>query len=215
MGLLKPLRKLYIRTTDLTHGFQGEPRAKIQDFYRLWARCYDFSVRLDPAYSRELKRMVESVVKEGDVVLDIGCGTGLGTVHAAGIAAKVVGIDLSPDMTNRLRKLIHRRGIGNIEVIVGSFPESLPAEAVFDCIISSFAIVHFPVGQRRDIYDHVFRHLVDNGRAGLFTARGEIASTFETREEITNNLKSVGFGEVEIADVADIYRIVTAAKPGS
>jgi len=178
MSFWKPFRKLYIKTTDLTHGFQGELE-KIVSFYKLWAFFYDFSVKLDPAFSRELKNMIDSVVKETDVVLDIGCGTKL----------------------------------GNIEVIVGSFPESLNQEAKFDSVISSFTIAHFPVEQRGIIYQHIFSHLISNGRMGLFSAQGEIASTFETKDEIIRNCESAGFRRIEIDEVSDIYRIVKAERP--
>ena len=213
MSIWRPLRETYIRSTDLTHAFQGEPRERIQSFYRLWSFCYDFSVGLDPAYRRELKRMVNSVVNAGDIVLDIGCGTGLGTIHAARAASKVVGIDISPHMIGRLRRNAARKGIDNIEVVLGGFPAALAAKPAFDSAISSFAIVHFPAVRRREVYENVFRRLVNGGRVGLFSARGEVAAAFETRDEITGNLEAAGFQRVDVADVADIYRIVRAEKP--
>jgi len=213
MSFWKPFRKLYIKTTDFTHGFQGARQAKVLGFYKLWAFCYDFSVKLDPAYPRELKNMIDTVVKRGDTVLDVGCGTGLGTIDASKIAEKVIGIDLSPDMIDKLKKKINREKIENIEVIVGSFPESLPQEAEFDSVISSFAIAHFTGEQRKIVYNYIFNYLVSKGRLGLFSAQGEIASTFETKDEIIRNLKSVGFQKIEINNVSDIYRIVRAERP--
>ena len=62
MTLWKPFRMAYIRTTDLTHGYQGSAPPSLLHFYRLWAPIYDLTVRLDPAYLRSLKRMVELVV---------------------------------------------------------------------------------------------------------------------------------------------------------
>lgn len=213
MSIWRPLREIYIRTTDLTHAFQGEPRDRVQSFYRLWSFCYDFSVGLDPAYGRELKMMVDSVVNEGDRVLDIGCGTGLGTIHAARAASVVVGLDISPHMTSRLRSKAARKGIDNIQVVLGGFPEALASEATFDSAISSFAVVHFPAVRRREVYENIFRRLVNGGRVGLFSARGEVATAFETRDEITGNLEAAGFRGIDVADVADIYRIVRAEKP--
>jgi len=212
MSFWKPFRKLYIKTTDLTHGYQGENK-KLRNLYKLWAFGYDLSVKLDPAYPREMKKMIESVVKQRDTALDIGCGTGLGTIHASRIARKVIGIDISPEMIDKLKKKIHNKRIENIQVIAGSFPNSLHNEAKFDTIISSFAIVHFTSEQRRIIYKHIFNHLVSNGRLGLFSAQGEIASTFETKSEIIKNLKSAGLQKIEINDVSDIYRITRAEKP--
>jgi cyclopropane fatty-acyl-phospholipid synthase-like methyltransferase len=211
MSLWKPLRKLYFKTTDFTHSIQRR-RNKILGFYKCWAFCYDFTVKFDPAYLRELKKMIDSVVKQGDTVLDIGYGRGLGIIHASKIAKKVIGIDLSPNMIDKLKNKIQREKIENIELIVGSFPESLPSGIKFD-IISSFTIVHFTVEQRRSIYKHIFNHLICNGRLGLFSAQGEFASSFETKDEIVSNLKSAGFQKLEINDVSDVYRITTAEKP--
>jgi cyclopropane fatty-acyl-phospholipid synthase-like methyltransferase len=157
--------------------------------------------------------MIDSVVKQGDTVLDIGCGTGIGTIHASKIAKKVIGIDLSPNMIDKLKKKIQREKIENIELILGSFPESLSSGIKFDSVISSFTIVHFTIEQRRSIYKHIFNHLICNGRLGLFSSRGEFASTFETKDEIISNLKSAGFQKLEIDDVSDVYRITRAERP--
>jgi len=142
MNLPKYLRKLYFKTTDYTHGFQGKQKKAIA-FYKLWAFCYDFTIKLDPAYPRELRNMIYSVVKQKDIVLDIGCGTGISTIYASEIANKVIGIDMSLNMLNRLKKKISRKKIINIEVLYGSFPEALSDKLRFDSIISSFALAHF------------------------------------------------------------------------
>lgn len=64
MSICKPLRTLFMRVTDFTHGFQGKPKEKVVDFYKLWALFYDFSVKLDQAYPREMKKMIDLVVKK-------------------------------------------------------------------------------------------------------------------------------------------------------
>ncbi len=211
MGILKPLRKLYIRSTDLTHSYQGKT-AKLVSFYRLWSYIYDFSVSLDPAFRRQMKNMISMAVKPGDTTLDIGCGTGISTFYAAKIAKSVTGIDLSADMLAILRQKIHQRKTTNIEVIHGSFPQALPKGLMFDSIISSFTIVHFTPEQRKGIYKQIYDLLQDGGRLGLFSAQGEIASSFETKREIMENLALAKFKITETSDVSDIYRIVLAQK---
>lgn len=44
-SLGSPLRILYIRTTDLTHGFQGRGGEALRRFYALWAPLYDLTIR--------------------------------------------------------------------------------------------------------------------------------------------------------------------------
>ena len=58
----------------------------------------------------------------------------------------------------------------------------------------------------------MFEILEAGGKIGLFSAQGEIATTFQTKEEIKNNLSSAGFSNIIIKDVNDIYRISTAKK---
>ncbi len=212
MSFWKPFRKLYIKSTDFTHSYQGKDR-KLVGFYKAWSYCYNFSVSLDSAFGREMKTMIGLAVKPGDTTLDIGCGTGISTFYASEIADKVIGIDLSADMIRKLEQKISRRKLVNIKVITGSFPEALPESIQFDSIISSFAIVHFTLKQRESLYKQIYNLLLSGGRLGLFSAQGEIASSFETKNEIVSNLELAGFNNIEIDDVSDIYRIVTAERP--
>jgi demethylmenaquinone methyltransferase/2-methoxy-6-polyprenyl-1,4-benzoquinol methylase len=54
---------------------------------------------LESSYDR-----IASYFKEGDKVLDIGCGTGALTLRAAIAGAKVKGIDINPEMLDILKK---------------------------------------------------------------------------------------------------------------
>jgi cyclopropane fatty-acyl-phospholipid synthase-like methyltransferase len=207
--MLRALRIAYIRTTNVTHGYQGDFN-KLLSFYRLWSKIYDLSVRIDPAYVRQLKRMIDLTVRPGENILDIGCGTGLGINYASAIAGTVTGVDISRDMIARLKKKIIRKNIKNVTLINGPYPESV--DHVYDTVISSFAIVHFSKDRRPYIYKKIFENLVPGGKIGLFSAQGEIAPAFETKDEIYENLKANHFKNIMIQDVSDIYRIVTAQK---
>lgn len=57
-----------------------------------------------PRDTNTLARLVERVVRPGDVVLDLGCGDGIATIHAvASGASHVVGIDVNPDAVSTAR----------------------------------------------------------------------------------------------------------------
>jgi len=209
---MKLFRRLYIKTTDLTHGYQSEQPSKIISLYHLWASFYDISIKFDPAYCRNLKKMINAVVMPGNIILDIGCGTGLGTIYAATIAKKVIGIDPSSDMLNKLKKKVNKQKISNIDIREGFFPEAVKKSDRFKSIISSFMLAHLNKKQRPIAIKAMYNLLESDGKIGLFSAQGEIASTFQTKEEIENSLSYVGFSNIVIQDIDDIYRISTAKK---
>jgi cyclopropane fatty-acyl-phospholipid synthase-like methyltransferase len=213
MTLWKPFRIAYIKTTDLNYGYQGSVPAKLLRFYRLWAPIYDLSVCLDPAYPHSLKRMVASVVRPGDTSLAVGSGTGLGTAYAASIAARVVAIDPSKEMAARLYKKIRTGKLENVEVRQGYFPDALLPGEFFDSVISSFMLAHLKRDERACAIIAMFHCLKRGGRLGLFSAQGEIAPTFQTRNEVEEHLSAAGFAKPEVTDVSDIYRITTATRP--
>ena len=199
-------RTLYMRLAGI-----GKPSEL--GLYRWWSQVYDLSVALDPAYCRELYRMIDAVVRTGDDVLDVGCGTGLATLRAARTAKRVVGIDASSSMLDKLNRKIERTSVSNVELTLGRFPEVVASAGDFDSFISSFTVVHVPRDLRALFYQHAIEALVPGGRIGLFAARGEVLSIFETRAELAQNLRAAGFCWVEIHDVSDVYRYVTAERP--
>ena len=203
MTIWKPFRILFIKSADFTHGYQQAGASKINRFYKLWAHCYDFTVGLDPGYKRELRNMVNSVVKQGDITLDIGCGTGLGTIYAAAIATDVIGLDPSRDMIEKLLQKIQKRNIENVEIRNGYFPDVLTPLEKFHSVISSFMLAHLLPESRAHLIANIFDCLNPGGRLGLFSALGEIASTFQTRDEILSNLSAAGFQDIQIGDVSE------------
>ncbi len=208
---MKLLRNIYIKTTNLTHGYQGN-QSKLVSFYKLWAPIYDISIKFDPAYHKNLKRMISSIVSQGDYTLDIGCGTGIGTLYASTIARTILGIDPSANMLNRLQKKAEKQNIKNINLRKGFSPQALKSKEKFNSIITSFMLAHLNKDQRSTAIKAMFEILETNGEIGLFSAQGEIAPTFQTKEEIENNLSSAGFRKIIIRDTDDIYRISTAEK---
>jgi ubiquinone/menaquinone biosynthesis C-methylase UbiE len=57
-----------------------------------------------------------SQFKKGDVVLDLGCGTGLEAIPLAMRGVKVIGVDISEGMLSKLKKKLEILNIKNVEV---------------------------------------------------------------------------------------------------
>ena len=87
--------------------------------------------------------LANSSVKEGDVVLDLGCGTGLDLLLAAkkvGAKGKVIGVDMNDDMLKKAKENIDVSEFRNIELRKGMI-EKLPIESgSIDWVISNCVI---------------------------------------------------------------------------
>ena len=201
-----------MRATNLSRGAQGSFAGRLEGLYKVWSRVYDRSVQLDPAYVRHLREMIDAVVHLGDTTLDIGRGTGLGTTYASIRASKVLAVDPSEEMTRKLEQKISRERLDNVELRRGFFPAELQHGETFDAVISSFMLPHLSPEQRTELLAQTYRYLNPGGRIGLFSAQGEIAPSFQTKDELWNNLSSAGYHDIRIRDVADVYRITTAKK---
>ncbi|MFI5782577.1 class I SAM-dependent methyltransferase [Nocardia sp. NPDC051570] len=84
--------------------------------------------------------------RDGDRVLDVGCGMGSSLLPAAarvGPGGFVTGIDLSPAMVRRLSELLARRGVTNARVLQmdGTRPEF--PECSFEVVQAGFSVMHF------------------------------------------------------------------------
>jgi SAM-dependent methyltransferase len=79
-------------------------------------------------------------IREGEAVLDIGCGAGVDTIFAAmmvGPTGTVTGIDLVPEMLAQARENAQRRDLRNVTFVETSAEKMPFADADFDVVISN------------------------------------------------------------------------------
>ncbi len=82
-------------------------------------------------------------VREGEAVLDVGCGTGVVSVTAARQGGRAKGLDLTPVLLDRARENASIAGV-EIEFVEGDV-ESLPyPDASFDVVLSQFGHMFAP-----------------------------------------------------------------------
>ena len=83
--------------------------------------------------------------KAGDVVLEVGTGSGYQAAVLAEIVARVYSIELLPDLGNDARKRLEDLGYRNIEVRIGDGYKGWPEKAPFDGIVVTAAAPYLPV----------------------------------------------------------------------
>lgn len=122
-----------------------EDKARARNFYRYFSRIYDF---VNPFfYSDEMRRTVVDMAKvvKGDLVLEVGCGTGFTTEEIVKRVGEknVVAVDLTPE---QMEKAVRR--FGSAEFLRGD-AENLPfRDSTFDASISAGSIEYWPNPQK-------------------------------------------------------------------
>jgi len=127
-----------------------------QPAYNQDARSYDQNTDAFQGYRRAI---VEALpVRPGQVVLDVGCGTGLCCgllVEKVGPRGGVVGIEESPEMASVARERIAREGWPNATVVQAPVEEAqipVTADAALFCAVHD--ILQSP-GALRNVMNHL------------------------------------------------------------
>lgn len=126
-------------------------KKQIKRLYRKRALNYDFTANLYYLIGfREQKYRHESVamlnLKQGDTVLEIGCGTGLNfpiLFKEIGNDGKVIGIDLTDKMLEQARNRVRKNKWDNFELINIDASEYV-FEGEVNAVISTFALTMIP-----------------------------------------------------------------------
>jgi tRNA (cmo5U34)-methyltransferase len=133
---------------------------------------YFFAARVD-IYDEHMLNHVEGcregyikmakLVPEGTkTILDLGCGTGLelDQLFKRLPGVSVVGIDLSQEMLDKLRRKHPKR---NLELICGNYFDVDLGEGVFDVAIAFQAMHHFSHSEKIGLYTKIYKALKEKG----------------------------------------------------
>jgi ubiquinone/menaquinone biosynthesis C-methylase UbiE len=130
------------------HSHSAEQPAQTEGSLIRWAPYYDFFTNLMTlGQARRLRKATveQALIKPGDSVLDVGCGTGEVTLPAKGQAkhGRVYGIDPAPEMIAVARSKAARKKL-EIDFRVGVI-EALPfPDSSIDVVTSSLMMHHLP-----------------------------------------------------------------------
>ena len=201
-----------------------------------WASFYDGLVNIVTlGHVRLLRNLTvdQALLKPGEKVLDVGCGTGGVTIPAklrVGKTGEAAGIDPSPEMIAVARKKAGRAGL-EIDFRVGVI-ESLPyGDATFDAVTSSLMMHHLPEHLQAKGLAEIKRVLKPGGRLLIADMTRSTTSMHERIfaaltmhhghgtqfgiEDLPKLLKRAGFKEIrQLDDHFLTIGFVRAINPG-
>jgi ubiquinone/menaquinone biosynthesis C-methylase UbiE len=186
-----------------------------------WASFYDVLVNLMTfGRASRLRRMTvdQALLRPGESLLDVGCGTGGVTIPARmqlGESGRAAGIDPAPEMIAVARRKAKRAG-AEIDFRVGVI-ESLPfPDETFDVVTSSLMMHHLPEQLRVKGLAEIWRALKPGGRiliADMARPDGSSLRRFFTSlalhhghgvqfgiEDLPELVRQAGFEDVEQLD---------------
>lgn len=109
-----------------------------------------------------------AALREGEVVVDLGCGGGMDVFLAArkvGATGRVIGIDMTAEMLERARAGQQKLGLTNVEFFQTTIDRlPLPDNSV-DCVISNCVINLVP--DKLAVFREILRVLKPGGRVAL------------------------------------------------
>lgn len=170
-------------------------------------------------------------LRDGETVLDIGCGTGSQAIAAkrrVGSTGSVIGLDASDEMLAKARTKARKKGV-EIAFTQG-VAERLPfADMHFDVVLSTVMLHHLPRKTRKECLAEVRRVLKPDGRVLVVDFEGTadqskgIAASLSRHkhgsvasDQLANDLEESGLavcGRGEIG-ISDLHFTIATPKGG-
>jgi ubiquinone/menaquinone biosynthesis C-methylase UbiE len=151
-------------------------RAARRHFDR-WSKTYERDSAARWLHEVQTAALAALALNPGDVLLDLGCGTGAAVREAATRVRRAVGFDLSPAMIEQARERARSEHLDNVAFVVGDVSDRLPFEdGAFTAVVCTTAFHHFP--RPRDTIAEISRVLGPRGRVVIADANRRHAAVF-------------------------------------
>jgi SAM-dependent methyltransferase len=103
-----------------------------------------YDAKEDAGAAAEVDLLVSLGLTDESVVVDLGAGTGQLSLTVAPRCARVIAVDVSPVMLDRLRANVEGSGLTNIDVVHAGFLTYEHEGARADFVYSRYALHHLP-----------------------------------------------------------------------
>lgn len=140
-------------------------------------------------------------IKEGDTLLDFGCGEGHYTIPSAklvGEKGKVYALDEDGEVLDKLMKIAKLESLENIEPIKTSVELKIPMEDESVDVVLLYDVLHY-MDERRKIIDDVYRVMKPGGLLSVYPKHHSSDSPLRglanlTIKDIIKEIEEAGFG---------------------
>ena len=127
-----------------------------------------------------LAKLIQAAdVREGDHVLDVGCGTGYSTALLARLAGTVVALEEEAALAQQAQENLRAYEVANAQVVKGPLADGFPRLAPYDAILLNGAFEAAPAALLRQLGDGGRLCGVMRGAAGkamLYRSTGGVVS---------------------------------------
>lgn len=127
-------------------------------------------------------------LKEGETVLDLGCGGGFDCFLASrriGATGFVIGVDMTPDMITLARKNAEQGGYTNVSFRLGEIEHLPVADGSVDVIISN-CVINLSL-DKEQVFKETHRVLKPGGRLSI----SDVVATAKMPEKVRRDLQLV------------------------
>lgn len=145
-------------------------KQKVEESYQKNAKHYDLALKVFyPLIGLKIGEYRKKAVnylalKEGDVVIDLGCGTGLCfplIMEKIGSNGKLIGVDISSEMLSVAEAKVKSAGWVNVELIHSDIEEfEFPVE--INSLISTGVFGY--LDDRENVLEKIYKSLLNNGK---------------------------------------------------
>lgn len=145
-----------------------------------------------------------ALIKDGDVVIDLGSGAGNDAFVARAITGekgKVIGIDFTDEMINKARENADKLGFHNVEFRFGDIEKMPVAANKADVIISNCVLNLVP--DKGKAFQEIFRVLKQGGHFSVsdIVASGELPDSIKSGAELYAGCVSGAIKKEEYLDI--------------